>query len=182
MFVCLIGFFVLLLFFGCGDLWFWVFGGFFREVGMGVCLLMPIFEIEINSQNVNELVLISFRSKFSEMLVVRGQCLDLVIYSTILFLFQLFSITWLFWKYNNRAVSVLLFVFVLNNKCYLSFARNFWWACILFMKKKPFIFSEHTAERNLSFHIQMSDIAYLVPSPQNFWATTISLHSQASVL
>lgn len=36
---------------------------------MGVCLLMPILEIEINSQNVNELVLISFRSRFLEMLV-----------------------------------------------------------------------------------------------------------------
>lgn len=38
----------------CGGFWFGVFGGFFWEVTMGVCLLMPIFEIEINTQNVNE--------------------------------------------------------------------------------------------------------------------------------
>lgn len=60
-FVCLIDW--------CGGFWFGIFGGFFWEVGMGVCLPMPIFEIEINSQNVNEVVLISFRSRFSEMLV-----------------------------------------------------------------------------------------------------------------
>lgn len=48
---------MLLLFFlfgCCGGFWFGVFGGFFWEVTMGVCLLMPIFEIEINTPNVNE--------------------------------------------------------------------------------------------------------------------------------
>lgn len=65
-FLCFYLFFdlVVVVVFGLGFL-----VGFFWEVGMGVCLLMPIFEIELNFQNVNELVLNSFRPRFSEMLV-----------------------------------------------------------------------------------------------------------------
>lgn len=49
---------------------------------MDVCLLMPVFEIEINIQNVDELAFIYLQVQIFRNACVRGHCLDLVIFST----------------------------------------------------------------------------------------------------